>query len=244
MATGRATLSISGRDMAAVPAHGIDQRSRPGRHEIRFSNCDDETAAVGRRQRGRRSIAPDDVRRPGQYAAGCEPTAPGRRGFRSAREAPLSHLAIFRDIYYIADLSSAEQPSFDGDMCSPIPPDALGDDASRRRTAATVCRFSLKADQFFVLGDNSARSKDGRLWGTTITGSPASLLIGKALFIYWPHSWNKIRTPWFNVPVSLLSPIFQTEWAWCRVPTMLEAKGLVKIYGTRRVVDGVEFPRR
>jgi len=27
---------------------------------------------------------------------------------------------------------------------------------------------------------------------------PRDLLIGKALFIYWPHSWNRI--PYVNIP--------------------------------------------
>ena len=44
-------------------------------------------------------------------------------------------------------------------------------------------------DRFFVLGDNSAQSSDGRLW----VGEwwvERELLIGKALFIYWPHGWE------------------------------------------------------
>ena len=60
-------------------------------------------------------------------------------------------------------------------------------------------------DQFFVLGDNSAQSQDGRLWCT----DPAfhgrdreyyvdrELLIGKALFIYWPHGW---KIPYVPLP--------------------------------------------
>ena len=56
-------------------------------------------------------------------------------------------------------------------------------------------------DKFFVLGDNSAKSKDGRLWGPEYWVS-RELLIGKALFIYWPHSWNKI--PVRQCPVALL----------------------------------------
>ena len=43
-------------------------------------------------------------------------------------------------------------------------------------------------DQFFALGDNSPQSKDSRLWETRNTGYyvERDLLIGKALFIYWP----------------------------------------------------------
>ena len=57
-------------------------------------------------------------------------------------------------------------------------------------------------DQFFVLGDNSPSSLDSRLW------APAGehfverrLLIGKALFIYWPHSWGKV--PGTSIPLPM-----------------------------------------
>ena len=50
-------------------------------------------------------------------------------------------------------------------------------------------------DQFFAAGDNSPASSDSRLW---MYSSPwtqhyfeRELLIGKAIFIYWPHSLNK-----------------------------------------------------
>jgi hypothetical protein len=42
-----------------------------------------------------------------------------------------------------------------------------------------------------VLGDNSAWSKDGRLWGDNYW-VPRELLIGKALFTYWPPGSMKI----------------------------------------------------
>jgi signal peptidase I len=43
-------------------------------------------------------------------------------------------------------------------------------------------------DQFFMLGDNSAQSSDARAWDDHWV--KRDLLIGKALFIYWPHSWD------------------------------------------------------
>ena len=48
-------------------------------------------------------------------------------------------------------------------------------------------------DEFLVLGDNSPRSKDSRLWTEPRVDSthrhavPRKALIGKAFFIYWPH---------------------------------------------------------
>jgi signal peptidase I len=54
--------------------------------------------------------------------------------------------------------------------------------------------FELGPDQFFMLGDNSAASKDGRLWeGSYFVRR--DLLIGKALFIYWPHALTHISHP-------------------------------------------------
>jgi signal peptidase I len=41
-------------------------------------------------------------------------------------------------------------------------------------------------DQFFMLGDNSPASKDGRMWGP-VDYVERRLLIGKAIYIYWPH---------------------------------------------------------
>ena len=41
-------------------------------------------------------------------------------------------------------------------------------------------------DEFLMLGDNSPRSNDSRLWQTTHS-VPRHLLIGKAFFVYWPH---------------------------------------------------------
>jgi signal peptidase I len=42
-------------------------------------------------------------------------------------------------------------------------------------------------DSYFVLGDNSASSRDSRYWGFV----PKSYLVGKAFVIYWPL--NRIR---------------------------------------------------
>jgi signal peptidase I len=57
--------------------------------------------------------------------------------------------------------------------------------------------YSLGEDQFFPLGDNSPQSKDARLWShkTTAGLEPPpfvhrDMLIGKAVFIYWPHGWR------------------------------------------------------
>lgn len=55
-------------------------------------------------------------------------------------------------------------------------------------------QFALGEDEFFPLGDNSPQSRDARLWAGTDPAKPhvkRKLLTGKALVIYWPHSWRR-----------------------------------------------------
>ena len=71
--------------------------------------------------------------------------------------------------------------------------------------------FTLNQDQLFVMGDNSAESSDARLWVNSDRGRPGGpyldrrLLIGKALCVYWPHSWNQI--PGTPIPFPLFPNI-------------------------------------
>lgn len=107
----------------------------------------------------------------------------------------LTHLRLERDIYYrYSGLS-------DGDEYSPphnanelrnllSEPEAW---FKLYQEGRKFGRYELKddsndlEDEFFVLGDNSPRSLDSRLWKES-PAVPRRLLIGKAFFIYWPHS--------------------------------------------------------
>jgi signal peptidase I len=90
----------------------------------------------------------------------------------------VSELRVLRDVYYIGALDVGARP---------------GELVERERL-----EFPLGADQFFVLGDNSAASKDSRMW---LTGHHVDreLLIGKALVIFWPHA---VPASW-SVPVKI-----------------------------------------
>lgn len=71
---------------------------------------------------------------------------------------------------------------------------------------------SLGPDQFFVLGDNSPSSKDGRLWEEvdpwvadqidgTVGVVPRKLLLGKAFFVYFPapyRAFGRVPVPDFG----------------------------------------------
>lgn len=53
-------------------------------------------------------------------------------------------------------------------------------------------QFTMGNDEFFMMGDNSPRSKDSRLWSNARHAThryavPRLALVGKAFFIYWPH---------------------------------------------------------
>ena len=93
----------------------------------------------------------------------------------------LAHCAIFRDTYYTRGARS-------------------------RRSARAVegNAFQLDDDEFFVLGDNSPNSEDGRWWsepemvtrGQTPPRAgvvPREYLVGKAMFVYWPSGY---QFPW------------------------------------------------
>jgi signal peptidase I len=76
----------------------------------------------------------------------------------------VSHLLIERDIYYT---NEPYQSNSGGRY-------VLND------------REDDAEDEFLMLGDNSPRSNDSRMW-TRSHAVPRRLLIGKAFYIYWPH---------------------------------------------------------
>jgi signal peptidase I len=95
----------------------------------------------------------------------------------------LSHTAILRDIHYTGKRSAGS------------------DDEEGRAIEGNP--FTLGEDEYFVLGDNSPNSEDGRWWSREGIGNrgqfyregvvPGDYLVGKALFVYWPGGFE---FPW------------------------------------------------
>ena len=129
----------------------------------------------------------------------------------------IDRLQLWRDGYYIAanhkdqtdglitDLTAAdfegitEIPSGQAMQALPESPD-LWEVFARRRHRD----FEVKEGQLFVMGDNSGWSSDARLWAggngrdmgaPGVPGGPyleRKQLVGKAICVYWPHSWYSV----------------------------------------------------
>lgn len=213
VATGQATLSIAGMPGFAPTAQ--TSVIGPGTFRLGFSNFDEELrlwvdgALV-------EFSAPTTYPTPATLVPTEADLAPVGVGSDGA-EIEVLGLRIYRDIYYIADLPNSLSRDYLTDFVdskSPIAhnmtrqsigsfladPSRWGAFGERR-----AVQYSLEEDRFFVLGDNSPFSADSRLWPRKpLNGKPLDyfvdrkLLIGKALFIYWPHSWD--RVPGTKIP--------------------------------------------
>ncbi len=155
-----------------------------GRHELRFEYTWDAQERLARAT----SLGDDGSTR--AFSLSAEPAhlvdpdiyAPPRvrwefRASDGAQvRAGLRRVTLDRDIYYRASLNEYGRPA---------------------RATHPGAPVTLASDQYFVLGDNSASSRDGRLWeepdawvtayGDTPPGVlTRDLLIGKAFFVYFP----------------------------------------------------------
>lgn len=135
--------------------------------------------------------------------------APVGLGARAAK-LTVHRLEVLRDIYYVATDSSADfadypQTSLRLEDGTTIPrfqslrqlfsdPEAWPRFGQRKQV-----EFTTADGQLFVMGDNSPASLDCRLWATASNrdsqpGGPyldRRLLIGKAVCVFWPHSWGE-----------------------------------------------------
>ncbi|MGI8980497.1 MAG: signal peptidase I [Pirellulaceae bacterium] len=123
----------------------------------------------------------------------------------------VSSLKIHRDIYYLAvDSQSREQDDYSGtlnldefrgggfdnsiDQLFSAP--ELWEKHAAFFTTRRNVEFELQKDQFFPMGDNSPQSQDARIWPTPEHYVDRDLLIGRAMCVYWPHTWNS--PVWFT----------------------------------------------
>jgi signal peptidase I len=139
-------------------------------HQVQFTNFDDRLVLLVDgvvRQLVELNLAPDALHAalpPNDLRDTPDDRSPIGIASRGA-SLRVAKLKIHRDIYYTEDNSQGR--------ADPLFPLQDSEDNSR--------------DEFLMLGDNSPRSHDSRLWRNT-HAVPRQLLIGKAFCIYWPHA--------------------------------------------------------
>ena len=209
-----------------------------GKHDVRFANVDD-----------RLCLWIDDSLV--KFSKGTDYEPPAHAGPQTADLIPagiaasnldvkVSRILIERDIYYRSDHvtdpedfnpNPTDRKEYQGQYAIDNLGRYLDDpekwDSEYSKYSKPAEFGKLGPDEFFMLGDNSPRSKDSRLWSNMRGAAnrhavPRSALVGKAFFIYWPHG-----IPFLNggegYPVAYhrapngLDPEHYS-YAWLRIP--------------------------
>lgn len=182
-----------------------------GSYRLKFANCDDrmylwidnrpvELNGSGRYQRTGDALPQWSAEDPGD----AEPVG---IGIQSA-DVAVSRCRVWRDIYY----TQASQYGIDYTVQRLTMPDGstMQLDVAKIReilqspqlwneTARPLFEslldgnlvFKLGDEQYFPMGDNSPASADARSWSYKDHYVEGEALVGKALFVYWPHVWNR-----------------------------------------------------
>lgn len=140
----------------------------------------------------------------------------------------LTHLKLMRDVYYTNtgkdtnSSSPADRYAIDAEAAAAIDPSKARNDWTKGNLAWGVMGNPIRLmdsddpdlDEFFVLGDNSPQSLDGRAWTKAaptlrlydedgnalyqLGTVPRYAMIGRALFVYWPAGF---RLPGVSLPI-------------------------------------------
>ena len=214
VATGDATLSCSESTVQFVDADG-KQVEKPiaktnlkgsGKYRILFANVDDQihlsinnqfasfdTATFTRTDKTFPRFDPDNDNDLGD----AEPIGIGAENLKMT----VTRLKVLRDVYYTSPTgldqnNIADETNF-GNYQRAWKwfdnPDRWESESAqayfKSRFRKNPYVFELADDQFLPMGDNSPSSLDGRVWDGPKNVS-RDMLIGRALFIYWPHALN------------------------------------------------------
>ncbi len=184
----------------------------PGKYELRFANVDSQLI-LWINDRVVKFNAPTTYRSPDNVKPRWSETDPGDAepagvGSKGAK-LNVTRLAVLRDVYYIAHKPEHGRATHDYEIVDNenirriygILFDQEQWSKSELFDSRREIKFELEKDQFFPLGDNSPASKDARLWTERDPRDPSDeppppyverrFLTGKAVLIYWPHSWRR-----------------------------------------------------
>ena len=171
LASGEATLSIDQGRRLFETAEGSENRHprgttpirAPGTYRLMFINVDHQLRLLvdGREvEFDAPTTYPPLVPTDEQMIETAADYAPAGIGAGPGTQVSVEHLVLYRDVHYLAS-------------------------SNRLGPRLPYRDFPLEEGQYFMLGDNTASSKDAREWVYHYVDEP--LLIGRALFIYWPH---------------------------------------------------------
>jgi signal peptidase I len=174
----------------------------PGSYQVQFANVDDRLSLIvnGRSVGGEGFAYEAKAAQPIPTEADLAPAA------ISVSNAGLlaSDLVLKRDIYYTQYPGRIDY-GFVWEDHYPRSPTELFDFLSDPGRFSQIGKlkgretldYKIGPDRYFMLGDNSPRSKDSRGWGSEDAAwddsgrkpweVPRRLLTGKAFYIYWPH---------------------------------------------------------
>jgi signal peptidase I len=170
-------------------------------HQLRLWVNDTEIAFNGPTVYASPALVMPDVSQP--HRGDLAPAGVGGQNVQVA----FRKLRILRDKYYTLDI---ETPDYDARKIpleyQSYTPTEIARDALAFPNPVTLQallptrgfrEIQLGADQFMPLGDNSPASSDARFWERKYV--ERRLLIGRAVCIYWPHSWwNPLGWPNFR----------------------------------------------
>jgi signal peptidase I len=170
-----------------------------GRYQLEFANVDDRmTLTINGKAVGAPGFA--YTRDESHLAPTVADLAPAAVAVSNVT-VEASDLVLKRDIYYTQSPTGYDYEDV-WDAGRPVGPTEVFNflaDPERFPNLARVTtqEYPIGTDRFFMMGDNSPRSKDSRAWTTEDsawddTGRkpwevPRELLTGKAFYVYWPH---------------------------------------------------------
>ncbi len=182
------TKQEKGKDPVELPAMSIPQSRMNKQMPVKFANVDHRLIFEYGSTKWTHDLG-RDLEGAGPIREDIEP----RVEIFGSGKLTLSHVAIFRDIHY-TKAKFANSPE--------------------RGRATRENPFVLGQDEFFVLGDNSPNSEDGRWWNRSGVANkglpdyrvgtvPRNYLVGKALFVYWPSGFK----PFADFPFGIIPNI-------------------------------------